>query len=194
MTQARQVLGLGHPRGGTRFVSRLLVSAGVRALHESKGSGGCVSCWLSVPDWYHPHSNASGLRSDYDNPHLLHIIRHPLTAVASLSRLHHGSWWHWQEKHTGLEYEKESLEFYARFWRRWNELIDAQKPFARIQIEHPELTWPVIASTLSANPVMPNIELDPSWVTKKKPVIAWGDLGSAEKDTREMAAYLGYQE
>ncbi len=176
-------------------MSRLLVSAGIRALHESKGSRGCVSCWLAVPDWYNPHSNASGLRSDYDNPHLLHIVRHPLTAIASLSRFVHGPWWHWQQVHTGLVYERESLDFYARFWRKWNELIDAQQPFARIRIEHPEESWSLIAATLGAATEMPRSEIDPTWVTKKKPTVEWGDLSAAvARETKEMADYLGYKE
>jgi hypothetical protein len=192
--QARPVLGIGHPRGGTRYVSRLLVAAGVRALHEAKGRDGSVSCWLSAPDWYHPHANASGLRSEYPDARLLHIIRHPLAAIASLSVFHHPSWWHWQEKHSGVEYEPKSLDFYAQFWIRWNAMIDAQQPFARLRIEHPEETWPEIARALGLSEAMPPIEVDPTWITKKKPTLAWSDLGKREDEVRAMAQRLGYEE
>lgn len=192
--QARPVLGLGHPRGGTRYVSRLLVAVGVRALHEAKGRDGSVSCWLSFPDWYTPHANGSGLRSEYPDARLLHVIRHPLSAIASLSVFFHPSWWHWQEKHTGVEYVRESLDFYAQFWLRFNQGLEAQRPFARLRIEHPEETWPEIASELGVSEVMPSIEIDPTWVTRKKPTLAWSDLGKREDEVREYARHLGYEE
>lgn len=174
-------------------MSRLLVASGVRALHEAIGRDGSVSCWLSVPDWYHPHANGSGLRSQYENARLLHIVRHPLRAVESLRVFFHPSWWHWQQQHTGIEYDRESYEFYGKFWVKWNELIDAQSPFARFRIEFPEEDWPAVAKELGVAG-MPQVEIDETWKTKKKPSITWDDLGDAKQMVRSMADKMGYAE
>lgn len=170
-------------------MSRLLVAAGCRALHEANGRDGSVSCWLAFPDWWHPHAQANGTRADFPDAVLLHIVRHPLAAIASLATFEHKLFWSWQRWHTGLDYAP-GVEFAARFWVTWNERIDAQSPFARISIEHPERAWPRIADGLGLGE-MPRVEIDPTWQSKTQP-LAWDDLGDLKHAVRAMAEKMGY--
>lgn len=124
---------------------------------------------------------------------VLHITRHPLDSISSLSRFNHHLFWSWQRWHTGIDYKADSLEFYAKFWMRWNEIIEAQSPFARLAIERPEESWPEISRVLGLGE-MPKIERDPTWTTKDKSPVAWSDLGALEPKVREMASRFGYKE
>lgn len=168
--------------------------AGCRALHEANGRDGSVSCWLAVDDWWHPNMAANGLRKDFPGSEILHVLRHPLAAIPSMKEFKHPLFWHWQQQHSGVLYEPDSLDFYARFWLRWNELIDEQKPFARLRIENPGETWPLIANTLEIKPEMPAAEIDPTWVSKKKTEITWDDLGDSADALRKAAREYGYKE
>lgn len=192
MASARRILGLGHPRGGTRYASRLLVTAGCRALHEANGRDGSVSCWLTVNDWWHPHMHSNGLRSDYPEAVILHIVRNPLDSITSLAKFKHMLFWSWQRFHTGLDYQPESMEFYAKFWLKWNEIIESQNPFARMAVERPAESWSKISDVLGIGE-MPTVERDPSWVTKDKSSIAWGDLGETALAVQKKAAEYGYE-
>lgn len=194
MALARRVLGLGLPRGGTRYASRLLVSAGVRALHEANGRDGSVSCWLVPNDWWHPHAQSNGIRSDFPEAHLIHVVRNPLDTISSLSVFNHHLFWQWQRWHSGIDYEKNSIRFYANFWLRWNDLIEKQNPFVRLSVERPAESWQKICETLEIDKPLPEIEIDSTWKTKEKPKVTWSDLGDLEASVREVAKRYGYED
>jgi hypothetical protein len=169
------------------------MAAGVRALHEAKGRDGQVSCYLTVDDWWNPYLQSGGKRSDYMNPLLIHIIRHPLTCISSLVAFNHPQFWHWQQGHTDIVYRPDSLSFAAKFWLRWHEIIERQNPDARFRVEHGESDWRGIAYLLGdENKPLPVVERDPSWETPNKKPIVWDDLGSMTERVRAVALHYGY--
>ena len=65
------ILVLGHPRGGTGFMSSLLTGCGLDIGHETMGADG-ISDWRRAP---FPNSEFK---------HVIHVIRHPLKTIESM--------------------------------------------------------------------------------------------------------------
>ena len=168
------VLVIGTPKSGTHAAAAYLRTQGIRALHEVRGRDGCVSAWLSVPDWWNPAASRCGVRSDYEPDTVIHLVRYPLDAIASLAAFEHPAFWQWQERHTGLGYEPGNLEFFAHFWVRWNHLCSAQTE-KRLRCE--DLT---------------GVPFNANWATPNKKPVAWSDLGPFVSEVRRMAERFGY--
>ena len=76
------ILGLGHPRTGTGFTSKILNMWGLDVGHEVIGRDGIVSWLLFTDGPNYLWQNEFSQRPDYD--HLIYNVRNPKTALCSI--------------------------------------------------------------------------------------------------------------
>lgn len=179
----------GCPRSGTRYVSSLLVQSGVRAFHEKMGRDGTVSCLFAVDDFWYPgghQERPSQLRFD----HVFHMVRHPLAAVASLALLERKDFWHWTQLHTGLRYEEEGpLRHAAKFWLRWNELVEKLNPEWTFRVESD--FWAELCERIGLGlRERPDVRRHES----SHPAIGWESLEELAPALQRAAERYGYKE
>ena len=135
MSEEKRLLVVACPRSGTRSLARSLLNAGVRCHHEVMGRDGSVSHFLAVDDYYYAGMHQEG-RRDFEFEHIWHQVRNPLHAIPSIAKhITKRSWWHWQEKHTGVSYDETPLRRAALFWLRWNSLCNDNDPGLTYRIE-----------------------------------------------------------
>lgn len=178
----------GCPRSGTRYLASLLRAAGIRAFHERMGRDGTVNAAFAVDDFWYPGNNPdrpSRVRFD----HVFHVVRHPLFCIASMASMNNPRFWHWTQLHTGLCFEdyESPLQHAARFWVKWNELVEKLSPQWRFKIESD--FWPELCDRLGLGErELPEVDKHRS----QHGSLAWADLGDAERGVREMAERYGY--
>jgi hypothetical protein len=119
---AKRLLAIGSPRSGTRFLTNLLNKFGLRVRHERMGEDGTVNpAWLAMRMKNDPLIQCTG-RQHYEFDQIVHIVRHPLAVIRSLSLEMSEVWWKWQEVHSHLEVSDPSdLEKTAAFWVFWTD-------------------------------------------------------------------------
>jgi hypothetical protein len=75
------ILGIGHPRTGTGYTSKLLQSWGLDVRHEKMGDHGTVDWSLSYKD----HSIWQNIKfDDYNWEHIIYSVRNPKETINSL--------------------------------------------------------------------------------------------------------------
>jgi len=82
MKQA-DILVLGHPRGGTGYMAKLLQQLGLDVRHEKNGKHGTANWMYAARSEYKPW-NAQDNTQRYFR-HVLHVIREPISCIASVA-------------------------------------------------------------------------------------------------------------
>ena len=207
----RKLLALAVPRSGTKFMSKVFRTSGVRAGHENIQSGGTVGMFFAAEDCWYPGTHWVGedeqrqRRSDFEFEQVWHFVRDPLKVVASLASSAFAQYiWCWQERHTGI-----SCGLYPKtlramlFWVAWNELIEKNNPDFFFRIEDIDAAWPEICERLGieGKPEVPPYPRNYGTVyTGQQAVVpmTWDEMKSIDNETylrvREMAARYGYEE
>ena len=115
----KRLLVIGCPRSGTQFITGLLNNFGMRVAHERMAEDGTVNCaWLATKMRGDTLIKTKG-RQHYDFDQIVHIVRHPLKCIDSMSRELPPSWWDWQEQHSKLHVDPRNIEEVAAFWVFW---------------------------------------------------------------------------
>lgn len=199
----RHLLVTGCPRSGTRYVAKHLCrSAGLNIGHEGVADDGLVCSFFAVDDYYYGGAHAKALkggvrprRGAITFDHVWHLVRHPLLFVESLLTGPLGiAWWHWQEKHTGVSFDMDPTERAAKFWLRWNEIVEPQAKW-RFRIEDFDQLWPNVTARLG----LPPCEMTDSVAerlgqqTTRRVSVAWEDLGDLQEPVRLKAQEYGYE-
>ena len=78
-----EILGLGHPRTGTGYTSKVLSDWGLDVGHETSGKMGIVSWLLVKPKGPYMWQSGFDRRPTYN--HLVYNVRDPKTALASIT-------------------------------------------------------------------------------------------------------------
>lgn len=78
------ILGLGHPRTGTGFTSKLCTHWGINVGHEKRQSDGIIDWRYVIPYGPYPFNSMRNVtkRPSYD--HLIYNVRDPNTSLASI--------------------------------------------------------------------------------------------------------------
>ena len=76
------ILGVGHPRTGTGFTSKILSKWGLDVGHETLGKDGIVSWFLSFPTGSYLWQKEFKRRPEYN--HLIYNVRNPRESLASI--------------------------------------------------------------------------------------------------------------
>jgi len=146
-----------------------------------------VSCLMAVDDFWYP-GGCQERQSATKWQHIFHIVRHPLPTISSMVAMNRPHFWHWTQLHTGLRVEKYSaVEHAARFWVRWNELVEKLAPEWRFRVE--DDFWPEMCHRLMMNP---RIRPEASRFRSAHSELDWNDLGGVAEPVRAMAASYGY--
>lgn len=118
----KRLLVVGCPRSGTQFFCNLLQIFGMRVNHERMGEDGMVNAaWLAESQVNDKLIRIKG-RQHYEFGRILHLIRHPVPCIESMSRELPETWWTWQEAHSNLHIDDpRDLEMMAAFWIFWTD-------------------------------------------------------------------------
>jgi hypothetical protein len=194
----------GCARGGTRYMNALIQAVGVKTKHEAMGKDGSVTSFFAMDLPKYKNSYDGHVRSDYEFEHIWQLIRHPLSWVRSAHV--HLAYGYWKDKAVviGEPFPHDSKRRklsnahpqVARFWVRWNELMEQQRPDLVIRLEECASFWPQMMGLLGKRDPFPK-HVEPighnSNVLDPTPEVTWEMLGEAEQEVRGMAARYGYE-
>lgn len=173
---AKRLLVVGSPRSGTQFFAKMLQNFGMRVNHERMGEDGIVnSAWLIPED---PSFSDPG-RVNYSFDKIIHLVRHPLQVIDSISREGEsfGPFWEIQERHTGLKIlDFTDMEAIAEFWLHWTRGCH-QMADMYIRLEDVQHLGDKVHEGPNAD---------------KRMKLEWSDVGEAEKALRKQAARFKY--
>lgn len=118
----KRLLVVGSPRSGTRFITNFLNQFGLQVRHERMGEDGTVNgAWLAMRMKDDTLIKVAG-RQHYEFDQIIHLVRHPLAVIRSLSLEMSEVWWKWQSVHSKIEIPDPSdLELIAAFWVFWTD-------------------------------------------------------------------------
>lgn len=118
----KRLLVVGAPRSGTLFFANFLQTLGMRVNHERMGQDGVVNAsWLPMRAEGDNFIGSQG-RQDYTFERILHLVRHPLPCIESMSRELPKVWWDWQEQYSELAIsDPKDLERVAALWIFWTD-------------------------------------------------------------------------
>ena len=187
-----RVVALSPWRGGTRFLTTWLRVQGVNVQHEGLRIDGGVNPKI----W-------RGIQADI----WVHLVRHPLTAIRSLSDLEQEIFKPWASVF-GYDEEKPELllenpEALARIWYHWHHDIDlslCDRHPTLVRLEHWEQEFPLILRHLGGNGTVVPIDTEKvhgnslSTGKRRHAPLVWKDLGIMEEPVRRLAATYGYKE
>ncbi len=112
------ILVTGCPRSGTKNYTAYLVSKGQRIQHERPGEDG--TC-----DW------RAAVRADSSEwSEVIHLVRHPLNCISSMTTLGPNSW-RYLTSNVGLLGLPRDPVCTALAWLRWNDLVS---PYATSRV------------------------------------------------------------
>jgi len=186
-----KVLIAAYPCSGTKFMAELLKTYGISAMHEKSNEEVTVS-WRHVGEPDKPGIS----KMEFDN--VLHQVRHPLKALASLGfGIDDRSVQLFKHNCSGLG--EPGLEFYMRVYLRWDELIRELNPVLRYQLERVEYVWPEICKYVG-------LPVDTIYVDRGVPrnshnssnlILIWEDLEEVSPQMSEqlfgLARKYGYE-
>jgi hypothetical protein len=154
------VTGCG--RSGTKYAA-LYFGLG----HEYMSDAGIASWYLApakpvLPPWH-------GQVPDEDWDEVIHIVRHPLDCISSLSTLASGSW-SWMQDYIDIGPDMPPLVKAMQYWLQWNDMAEARVEMAPAGIKalHIESLW---SRTLRTD-----------INTRNHDMVDWGDLLGADED------------
>ncbi len=95
---------------------------GMRVKHERMGEDGTVNwAWLAMRSKDDPVLLVDG-RQHYTFDRIIHLVRHPLVTIESLSRELNPVFWDWQERHSKIAVpDRSDIEKVAAFWVFWTD-------------------------------------------------------------------------
>lgn len=91
MKGRRQFLVLGHPRSGTAYAAWVLRQCGYDVGHERMGAHGTASWMFAVHNGPYPFTFDGSYRGRFKFEQVIHIVREPLAAIASILHTEQGS-------------------------------------------------------------------------------------------------------
>jgi hypothetical protein len=194
MTYTPDVLVLGFPRGGTRYMTDLawtLMPAeqhrGNAVIHE----GMYKKAVVMINPWGDRNVEAKKLT--------MHLVRHPLHVIRSVHTYYtdnpHNNYRRFIEAHNFRAKELQNPEGFAIWWcARTEYLLDRCDWWGRV--ETPEVWWDRFCWEGFEKKDIPLPQIEKRGGGEKpylKPELAWEDLGEARERVEQLAARFGYE-
>jgi hypothetical protein len=124
---------LAHPRCGTGYMAKLFFANGIRIGHEKVKRDGTSNWQMAVQSPEYPFPGDKYRRQDLRVGQIIHLLRDPLPAVASIAYTERRSEY-FRAQYVNLlgnEFEKAILSLSG-----WNKIIRAQMPTYTIALPH----------------------------------------------------------
>jgi tetratricopeptide (TPR) repeat protein/GR25 family glycosyltransferase involved in LPS biosynthesis len=144
----RDILVVGHPRCGSKYMSQLLQAIGLDVKHESMGEQGISSWMFAVYDennpWAGDKYGVSRFYTDFD--FLIQYLRNPRTAIPSIlvENQYAPASFDFRQKHIKQAFSEDislyqtELEKAIVSFIRWNQIIQNQNPDLTVKVESGE--------------------------------------------------------
>jgi GR25 family glycosyltransferase involved in LPS biosynthesis len=141
----RDILAIGHPRCGSKYMSELFKTIGLDVGHNSMGDQGISSWMFAVYDENNPYAKdkyaVSRFYTDFD--FLIQYVRHPGTAIPSIivENQYAPDSFEFRKKHFiqafggDIFLDKTELEKAIVSFIKWNQIIKNQNPDLTVKIE-----------------------------------------------------------
>lgn len=141
----RDILVVGHPQCGSKYMSQLLQEMGLDVGHESMGDQGISSWMFAVYDennpWAHNKYALSRYYTDFD--FLIHYVRDPRTAIPSImgENKDNPASFDFRQKHIKQAFDNDlslyetELEKAIVSFLKWNQIIEEQNPNLAVKVE-----------------------------------------------------------
>ncbi len=141
----RDILVAGHPRCGSKYMSKLLQAIGLDVKHESMGEQGISSWMFAVYDennpWAQDKYAVSRFYTDFD--FLIQYVRNPRTAIPSIlvENQYAPDSFEFRKRHIELAFDEDislyqtELEKAIISFIRWNQIIQNQNPDLSVKVE-----------------------------------------------------------
>lgn len=128
------ILGLGHPRTGTGFTSKLCCLWGLDVGHEVRKFHGVVDWRYVMPSGPYPFNRRLPDRPEFK--HLIYNVRDPKTSIASILYTENTNLWSREYRSSFLKYpHTNALEFTISSIVTFDKLINSMHPNCTFRIE-----------------------------------------------------------
>ena len=126
----KKILVTGCGRCGTKYFAAVLQSVGFQVTHERMGADGISSWYMATEAKRVPLGPPP---ANYTFDHTFHLVRHPLTAIPSISSLKDESW-DYISQYVLMDASDSKLLKSAKYWYFWNELTERKaKRLVRVE-------------------------------------------------------------
>lgn len=128
----RQYLVVGHPRSGTGYAAWLFQQHGLDVRHEAMGAHGTSSWQFAVHDADYPFTFDHSTKANHIFGTVIHIIREPMDAIASILHTEQASE-EFRSRYVTLY--GTALERAIQSYIGWNRMLLAQRADLRCKTE-----------------------------------------------------------
>lgn len=137
--ETKNILGLGHPRSGTKYLAKFLINLGLDVGHETMRKDGIVS-WMFAVNTYDTPFGDNSSPMNYNFNHVIHVIRNPFDAIKSISNIEDTSIssLNFREAHLNIPNSLNGYNFSTYSYVKWNKLILKKNPDLTVQLENCE--------------------------------------------------------
>lgn len=143
--QEKEILVVGHPRSGTRYVSKVFRTHGIDVQHERMGRHG-ISSWMFAVDSDHvPYTFDNTFPRQFSFRRVIHIVRDPVKVIASTAytEMCKARTVNFMSQYILLNSDV-FIEPAVQAFLGWNKLIAAQAPDYLIKVEDAEQKIPAM--------------------------------------------------
>jgi hypothetical protein len=127
------ILVTGCPRSGTAYTAGLLQAHGLDIPHERVGRDGTVS-WMFAVDAPGIMGHKGQRRGDYEWKQVVHLVRHPVKCIASLTTIKPSSWVWIAKQCWPVAACDDKWERALTFWVKWNQACESLTD-CRVRVE-----------------------------------------------------------
>ena len=171
----------GSGRSGTQYIARALCACGLNVGHEARGRDGIVSGFYAFKARHYPGKHPNP-RPHFDI--ILHQVRHPLRAIASIQT---GKSWTWARQFAPFQPRASLLNRACHVWLAFNEQAERISEWT-YQIEALPDVWPEFTARLGFNaPYSAIAGIPRNTNARRHAAITWGDV---ERAAPEIAANI----
>ena len=163
------VTGCG--RSGTKYASEVFQACGLDMPHERLGKDGAVSSVWALESKRYIGRHALGSRSMFDV--VLHQVRHPLQAIASITTARPESI-KWVEDNTHQIYTGDIIKWVSEYWLYWNILCENQAVIT-YRVEAMRESWTAISRIMGIYVPFPK-NIPTNINTRKHMTLSWEDI------------------
>ena len=200
--QEKEILIVGHPRSGTRYVAKLFQTCGIDVQHERMGRHGISSWMFAVDSDRVPYTFDGSFPRQFSFRRVIHVVREPVNVIASSAYTEMCKWRtvNFMSKYIVINSDV-FIEPAVQAYLGWNKLIKAQRPDYILKVEDAAQKIPTLISQWGLG-VLPDIIAEAAAPSRDDhsrphPSLTWAAIersvsGYLYRELVEYAEALGY--